>query len=266
MHRQARLFAPLRGAVKWLIAINVAVFVLQSILIAVSPALGKLSDQVFALSPGAVLHGWLWQLVTYAFMHADTGHVLFNMFTLWVFGAGVEDALRRKRFVAFYLMCAVFGAVITVLVSGNAAFARSSLGASGAVMGVAMAFGLLYGNTEIYMIPFPVPFKAKYLVALYMGMDILGLLRSEGGIAYFIHLGGALFGFFYIRVLYPGHLRSAGPLAGLRNAWYRWKRRRAGKKFEVYMQQLEKQSEEETGPDSLPPGKKNGEHRGPWIN
>lgn len=300
MPGQLRLFPPFRGAVKWLIIVNAAVFILQSLSVAFSARLEVVTVHFLGLSANEVLNGWLWQVVTYSFMHGDTSHILFNMLTLWVFGPAVESALGAKRFTRFYLYCAAFGAVITVLSSLRGSFgmgpSEHSIGASGATMGVMLGFGLLYANSEIYLIPFPIAFKAKYLVALFMGLDILGLLRQESNTAYFIHLGGAVFAFFYIRFFYrhramstaymgrgvsdgyyerprerSARLTFPNPLAGLRDWYYRWKRRRAAKQFEVYMREhgggpYVDPLAEDHDPRDKAPQKKNGESREPWVH
>jgi len=300
MAGELRLFPPFRGAVKWLIVINAAVFILQSISVAFSPRLEVVTVHFLGLSANEVRYGWIWQIVTYSFMHSGTSHILFNMLTLWVFGPGVESAFGKRRFTVFYLLCAAFGAVITVLASVRGSFgmgpSEHSIGASGAVMGVMLAFGLLYANSEIYLIPFPVAFKAKYLVALFMGLDILGLLRQESDTAYFIHLGGAVFAFFYVRFLYrhrgmatayigrglsdgyderpragSTRLPLANPFARLRGAYYRWKRRRAARQFEVYMREhgggtYVDPLAEDHDPRDKSPQKKNGESREPWVH
>jgi membrane associated rhomboid family serine protease len=139
---------------------------------------------------------WPWQLVTYAFLHGSFGHILFNMFALWMFGVQIENRWGSNRFALFYFVCVV-GAAITHLF-----FITSpvpTIGASGGVFGVLLAFGMMFPNQPIYLY-FLFPIKAKWLV---IGLGVLelwaGFSGTQAGVANFAHLGGMLFGFAMIQ-------------------------------------------------------------------
>ncbi len=132
-----------------------------------------------------------YQLVTHMFAHANFFHILFNMYALWMFGTVLERVWGPKRFLIFYLVCGLAAGIAQMLLSDG-----PSIGASGAVMGLLGAFGYLFPNTQFYIIPIPVPIKAKYLVMIVAAIDIFGGFHPGGSdnIAHFAHLGGLVMG------------------------------------------------------------------------
>lgn len=133
-----------------------------------------------------------YQLVTYMFAHSDQFfHILFNMYALWMFGAQLEKVWGPKKFLIFYLACGVAAGVSQLFLSNGAA-----VGASGAVMGLLAAFAYLFPNVEFFIIPFPFPLKAKYMVMIYAGIDLFGGLHPGAldNVAHFAHLGGLVAG------------------------------------------------------------------------
>ena len=279
-------FPPFTRAVKWLVIINAAVYLLMLILGAVAPALERLITVGGALMPALVFRGWIWQLITYCFLHAGLFHVLFNMLTLWMFGSQLESDWGYNRFLEFYFYCAFAAAVVTVSISylgtapGFGFLGISPLtvtvGASGAIYGVMVAFAVLHGDQEFMLFPLPINIKAKYLVGILIFISLAGAFQGMGAgrrgesVAYFAHLGGALFGWIYVRFLPRRGLMSGASESafGLRNAYYRWKRRRAARKFEVYMRKHDRaEFFDEYGNYRPPDEKGNGEtRRPPWVN
>ncbi|MCB0716740.1 MAG: rhomboid family intramembrane serine protease [Chitinophagaceae bacterium] len=149
-----------------------------------------------------------YQIATHMFAHATYSvgggvnffHILFNMFMLYMFGRILENVWGGKRFLFFYLACGVGAAAAHLAMQyfmGGYSFA---IGASGAVMGVFVGFGYLFPNTELMIIPIPIPIKAKWLVLAYIAFDLFGGFggMSSDGIAHFAHLGGALTGFLIV--------------------------------------------------------------------
>lgn len=133
-----------------------------------------------------------WQLVTHMFAHAGFPHILFNMYGLWMFGSVLERTWGPKRFLIFYMVCGLAAGLAQALLVKDA----PAVGASGAIMGLVGAFGILFPNTEFFIIPFPFPIKAKYLVFIMAGIDLFGGLHpgSADNIAHFAHLGGLVMG------------------------------------------------------------------------
>lgn len=187
--------------VRTLLLINSAVYLLQALTSGHGLIEGRLAlwpDQVFH-------HGALCQLITYLFLHGSLLHLLFNMFTLWMFGSDVERSLGAKRFLSFYLITGVCAALFHLLF--NAHSAHPVLGASGAIYGVLVAFALLYPEREITLLLFfvlPVHLKAKYLAAIFMAISLVAGIQSQitgagEGIAHLAHLGGGLAGLLLLR-------------------------------------------------------------------
>lgn len=180
----------------------------------------------FGLTPYDVTHKfYLWQLGTYIFLH-DTGqilHILFNMLGLWMFGSDLERLWGPKRFTQFFFICGVGGGLLmTVLRPGSTAV---TIGASGALYGILLAFGMLFPDRIIYWIIFPIP--AKWFVLIMGAIAFVSSLGASGsGIAHVAHLGGMLCGFLY--------LKGGGMGGGLRWRYNQWQRNRLRKKFEVY--------------------------------
>ena len=246
-------FPPFTRAVKTLIIANVAVFVLMLLFRLTVPSLEAYAG-FFYLNPSAVVHGWLWQLVTYSFFHGGLMHLLFNMLGLWMFGSQFEMDFGTRRFWEFYFWCVVGAALTTVAVGALGLIGvqllpiplfrimaniwySSTLGASGGVYGLLIAFGILNGDRQVYIFPFPIAIKARYVVAIWLFISFVNAFSGANGVAEFAHLGGALFGWIYIRFVPRYGLQTAASesVFGIRNRYYKWKRRRAAKKFEVYM-------------------------------
>lgn len=271
---------PFTKAVKWLIIINAGVFLLIKLLQAAEPELGDALFAILALIPQLVIHGWIWQLVTYSFVHNGVFHLLFNMLALWMFGAQFESDWGHKRFLEFYFFCVLGAALITVAVGytgiGGVTPLTKTVGASGGIYGILMAFGLLYGDRQIMLFPIPISICAKYFVA---GIAFIALVSAIGAatpgqgqsIAYLAHLGGLLFGFLYIKFLPRRGLvfGATEQYFGLRNSYYRWKRRRAARKFEVYMLKHDRKVTFDEHGNYVPPEeaeKKNGGTKSGWVN
>ena len=141
-----------------------------------------------------------WTFVTYMFVHAGLLHLLANMLMLYVFGTAVESRLGSRNFLIYYLFCGVGAAVFSLLLAGITPVA-SFVGASGAVLGVAVAFALFWPDAELLVFPIPVPIKARTLVIVLVALDVIGSQLWPGdGIAHLAHVGGALFGYLYFRI------------------------------------------------------------------
>ncbi|MEW6060722.1 MAG: rhomboid family intramembrane serine protease [Bacteroidota bacterium] len=151
--------------------------------------------QAFALWPLGYGFGF-WQLFTYMFMHANFTHILFNMLALWMFGMELEHVMGSRKFLIFYLLCGFGGGLANLLIAPMFTSVGPTVGASGAVYGVLLAFGMLFPDRPIYVY-FLLPIKAKYFVVMYMALEIFSI-GSMDGIAHFAHLGGALVGFLYL--------------------------------------------------------------------
>lgn len=141
-----------------------------------------------------------WQLLTYGFMHGDIMHLLFNMFMLWMFGRELENIMGSQRFLIYFMTCVVGAGVVQLLVAGMQGSVYPTVGASGGVFGLLLAFGMAFPNRMIMLLFPPIPMKAKYMVILFGLFELyLGVSGGAPGVANFAHLGGMLFGFLLLR-------------------------------------------------------------------
>lgn len=268
---------PFTRAVTWLLGINTAIFLLQELLSLFR--LDIINDYIsyyFALKPVFVVHGWIWQLLTYSVLHLTIWHLLGNMIGLWMFGSAIESAWGTRRFLELYWLGVVGAALTTVALSYSHLLGdptKSTIGASGGVFAILMAFGMLFGDNEIMLIPFPFTMKAKYFVGILIVVTLAFAMTGGGQVAYVAHLGGLLFGYLYTRRGPKAAMVNTGfseRYYGLRNSYYRWKRRRAAKKFEVYMSKHDRQVHFDEHGNYIPPDddprKGNGGGKSGWVN
>jgi membrane associated rhomboid family serine protease len=174
-----------------LIVINALVFAVQMMLDGPEEKISKM----IALWPYNSGFFKPYQLVTHMFAHGGWLHILLNMYALWMFGTALERAWGPKRFLIFYLTCGLAAGVTQMLLSNDPA-----VGASGAIMGLLAAFAYLFPNTQFFIIPFPFPIKAKFIVAIYAAYDLFGGVHpgAADNIAHFAHLGGLVMGFILV--------------------------------------------------------------------
>ena len=145
-----------------------------------------------------------WQLLTYGFMHGSLPHLLFNMLALFMFGAPLEHTWGNRRFLTYFLVCVAGAGVLQLIVGwwtiANGGAAYPTLGASGGVFGILLAYGMLFPNQRVMLLFPPIPMKARTLVILYGAIELmLGFTGLQPGVAHFAHLGGMLFGWLLIR-------------------------------------------------------------------
>ncbi len=267
---------PFTKAVTWLLAINTGVYLLMELL-----GLARLGDAVrfvfdyFELLPNAVIHGEIWQIVTYSFLHIGFMHWFGNMIGLWMFGSAFEGAWGTRRFVELYFVGVVGAAITTIALSYTHVLGSPfvpTVGASGGVFAILIAFGMVFGENEIMLIPFPFLIKAKYFVAILIVVTLALAMAGGGNVAYVAHLGGLFFGYLYVK-RGPRKVANLGLVEryyALNNSYYRWKRRRAARKFEVYMRKHDRDVHFDEHGNYIPPdddtGKGNGGSKSGWVN
>lgn len=227
--------------VRWLLIANAVSFVLY-FLAARSPYASLFSG--LALSPRAVLTQFaLWQLVTYMFLHSPLGfgHILINMLSLWMFGGPLEDVWGTRRFLHFYFFCGIGAGLCVVALNTLVGSADTrTIGASGAVYGVLIAFAMLFPRAIIHLfLTFPI--EARWFVLILGAIVFLSAVGDTGGgITHFAYLGGLLFGYLWIRIYgrrpsLARTARRAGLMATLERRYREWKLQRARKRFQVYL-------------------------------
>lgn len=220
---------PMTPAIKILIIVNVVVYLVSMIVPEIVIRLGLRPDQVFG-------HFAIWQPVTYLFLH-DTrgfGHILFNMLALWMFGTELERMWGTRFFTKYYFVTGVGAAVTTLLWSisplpyAETIYHTVTIGASGAIYGLLLAYALYFPNRLIY-IYLIIPIPVKYFVMIMGAIAFLSSLGTSGSdVATVAHLGGLVVGYLYLRGL------RGRPLDELKYRWLKWKMNRARGRFDVY--------------------------------
>ena len=230
-------FPDFRGFTRGLILWNVGAYFLMLLLgLVAAPFAGEIL-RITALIPFLFLHGYLWQLVTYCFIHQGILGTALEMLSLWFLGSFLESH-HGPRWLAELYFTSVIGAGLAAV--GLSVFMHvdnvAIAGSFGGIFGLLVAFGVLYGDMEFMLFPLPMTMKAKYLVMVYM-LIAVAMVFSASRVYALAQLGGALAGFLYIKAApRRGYaFATSERYFGLRNNYYRWKRRRAARKFEVYM-------------------------------
>ena len=216
---------PISTTLKTLIAANVAAFVITSLMPVLKDYLG--------LVPKLVLERFeLWQLATYMFLHGGIFHILFNMLALWMFGAELERIWGTRYFLKFYFVTGIGAAALTVLFSllpfdlARVVYLSNTMGASGAIYGLLLAYAMYFPDRPILLVVFPVP--ARIAVAILGAIALFSSLSESGGVANATHLGGLLVAYLFLKGA------RMHPLAEVKYRYLKWKINRVRKKFDVY--------------------------------
>jgi len=237
---RSRLYGYFPAGIKWLLISNTVVFIVWTL----GPN-GFQQDVLTNLALNKVLsYKLVWQLFTYQFLHVSVFHLVFNMLALWMFGSPLETDWGTQRFMRYYLTCGVGAGLcdltLNLILGGRA----PTIGASGAIYGVLLAFGVCYPEQTVLM-NFLFPIKAKYMVMIYGAIALYGSMGTlNSGVSNIAHLGGMAVGFIYLKSRMP---RTQLRLPDFQGAYNQWKLERAKRKFQVYM-------------------KKHGGGQGPWVN
>jgi membrane associated rhomboid family serine protease len=234
-------FPPFAGTVRKLVFANVAIFFIILLLQLFAPELTHTLLGHLLLTPSLIARGEIWQLVTYSFLHFGILDILFTMLTLWFCGSLLEGAYGSRWLRELYFTSAIGGAILGSILSFTRILHMSpnSLG-SGAwagLFGVLIAIAVRMGETEFMLFPLPFTIRAKYMVAIDILIAMAIVLRDQGAFGALLQLSGAVSGYLFVRYA-PRRGLALGVTEqyfGIRNAWYRAKRRRAARKFEVYM-------------------------------
>jgi membrane associated rhomboid family serine protease len=266
-------FPPFRGAVRQIILGSTAIYVVILLLMAFAQPTGQTILALGILDPVHIHQGWLWQFVTYAFMYVDPLDFVLSLLGIYFLGAAVEE---RVGFGGFYLL--FFGSVVLSALAGFAlSFTRvvaqgPAWGSGAAANAILMVFYLFFRGAPIMLFPIPIQIPVKWIVLFTAGVETAYLLLSHFALFYFILLLGLGAGYILYIALFTKKVSFSLGLAerfyGMRNAYYRWKRRRAARKFEVYMRQHNRQVNFDEHGNYIPPedDKKNGGSKSGWVN
>ena len=259
-------FPDFRGLTRKLVLWNLGTFFVLLVLgVASKPAAFTIVSWT-ALVPPYVLHGRIWQLLTYSFVHQGILNTAFELLSLWFLGSFLESN-HGSRWLGEIFFVSVLGAGLAAIALYFALPGGGGVltGCYGGLFGLLIAFGVLYGDMQFMLFPLPMMIKAKYLVGVYL-LIALAMLFSDQRFFAFAQLGGALFGYLYIRVA-PRRgfaLASSERFYGLRNSYYIWKRRRAARKFEVYMRKQNRDVHFDKDGRYIDPDKDPNDRR--WMN
>jgi membrane associated rhomboid family serine protease len=226
---------PLTPMVKKLIIITSAAFVLTYIPLQIFQSdIFAYPFAWFSLQSDLVIHRlYVWQLVTYLFLHGGWFHIIFNMFALWMFGSDLESTWGGRKFLFYYFLTGIGAGILDVTLNAlfRSTMPSATIGCSGAVYGLLLAYGMLFPERLIYLYMI-IPIKAKWFVVIMGAIEFVSSFGSGSGVSHFAHLGGMLFGYIYLRgwsLPYRWQLQ-----------YHEWRRAQLRKKFEVYMRDQEK--------------------------
>ena len=248
---------PFAGAVRAIILVSTAIYVLILLSNAFAPALGQLLIGLGLLSADTVLHGQVWRLLTYGFINIDPLNFVLSMAGVYFLGSAVQGAIGSRRFAELYISSLVVAAALGCLIALVGIGSGPAYGAGPATNAILMAFFLLYRDQPIMIFPLPLQNPAKYIVIFTAAIEVAYLLLSHFALFYLVLLSGLLAGYLWFSVRMAQ--RSSRPpamglgrglsdrayavapakhepfMARMKNAYHRWKRRRMARKFEVYM-------------------------------
>lgn len=194
IHRYRPDNSALPSIIFGLLIANGLVFALQNL----QPRFTMINFALWPIGSGSPFAPW--QLLTYGFLHGDLTHLFFNMFGLWMFGSDVQRLMGPKRFLTYFLVCVVGAGVVQLVVAGAQGGVYPTVGASGGVFGILLAYGLAFPNRVVVPLFPPIPMKARTFVIVFGLLELyLGVSGGAPGIANFAHLGGMAFGFLLLR-------------------------------------------------------------------
>jgi membrane associated rhomboid family serine protease len=192
-----------------LIVANVALFLLYT---SVGDVLAPLALWPIGASQFTGVGFAPWQLVTYAFLHGNIMHLLFNMFALYMFGGAIEQVFGSRRYLAYYVVCVISAALTQLLVAMMTGGFYPTVGASGGVFGLLLAYGLYFPNNRVMLLFPPIPMPARVFVTVYAVLElVMGVSGVQSSVAHFAHLGGMVGGYLMLR-----YWKGGGP------TWRRW--------------------------------------------
>jgi membrane associated rhomboid family serine protease len=265
---------PFRGAVRQIILASVAIYVVILLLVAFAPAIGHMVLALGVLDPARIQQGWLWQFITYGFMYVDPLDFAFSLVGVYFLGWAVEDRIGPLAFHGLFFGSLFLSGLAGFLLSLTHVVAQgTALGSGAATNGILMVFYLFNRGAPIMLFPIPIQIPVKWIVLFTAAIETAYLLLNHFALFYFVLLLGLGAGYVWY-LLFAGRRVKTGlseRVYGLRNNYYRWKRRRAARKFEVYMRKHDRKvTFDEHGnyipPDDLDPKKKNGGSKSGWVN
>jgi membrane associated rhomboid family serine protease len=225
-------------AVKTLLIVTIGLFIAQYVAEFIPfGEYGNVNGAViwyFGMTPAHVFRGYLWQPLSYMFLHGGFMHLIFNMLAVWMFGVDLERRWGKTAFYRYYFVCGVGAALTTLFVSllplasTRAIYVIPTIGASGSVYGLLLAYAMFFPNRIIYYFIFPIPVRIYVLLAGLLVLYESARGGAGGGVAHFAHLGGLIFGYLYLS------MGRGGPWAEIKYRYVKWRMNRLKKRFDVH--------------------------------
>jgi membrane associated rhomboid family serine protease len=266
-------FPRFTGAVRTMILVSTAIYIAIVLLWAVRQPWASTVLAVGGLSPELVRRGWVWQLLTYGFVELDPRNFLFTMLGVFFLGSAVQERIGARAFLNLYFTSLIGAGLLACLLAWLGLGFGSAFGAGAAVNAILMVFYLFNRDAPIMLLFVPIPIPVKYIVIFTAAVEAVYLLLSHYALYFVVLLLGLVMGYVWHRFLWRRATVSglvSKRVLDVRNAYYRWKRERAKKKFQVYMRKHEndpKQYFDEYG-NFKPPGEKDKKDQGQggWVN
>jgi membrane associated rhomboid family serine protease len=257
---------------RFIILLTLGIWVMIILLVAFERPLATAIVNLGSLDPGLVLRGALWQLATFPFIHVDPTHVLFALLGVYFIGGPVQDRVRSRGFIELYLVSSILAGLAGVLLSMTGRMGGgTALGAGCAANAILMVFYLMNRGTSIMLFPLPFQIPVLWVVVAIGGIEAAYFILTGFSLFYLVQLLGLGSGYVWYSFMWRHSILGTldAQLASMRNGYYRWKRRRAAKKFQVYMRKHEhdpKQYFDEYGNFKPPDDKKKDGGPGGWVN
>lgn len=265
-------FPPFRGAVRQIILASVAIYVVILLLMSFAPATGQALLNFGILDPAHIRQGWFWQFITYPFMYMDPLDFVLSLLGIYFLGGAVEDRIGFSGFYIFFFSSVILSGVAGFCLSLTHVIAQGpAFGSGAAANAILMLFYLFNRTAPIMLFPIPIQIPVKWIVLFIAAIETAYLLLSHFALFYFILLLGLGAGYVLHQALFGRNvsLRLSEQYYKLRNSYYRRKRRRAARKFEVYMRKHDRQVSFDEHGNYIPPDdnhKKNGGSDSGWVN
>jgi membrane associated rhomboid family serine protease len=264
---------PFRGAVRQIIIFSTAVYIIILLSMAFEPRLGHTILELGALNPPDIAHGRVWQFVTYAFMYTDPLDFVLSLVGIYFIGASVEERIGFGNFYSLFFSSLILSALAGYGLSFTHNIAQgTAFGSAAAANAILMVFYLYNRDAPIMLFPIPIQIPVKWIVIGIAAIETAYLLLNHFHILFCIALLGLGAGYFWY-LAFAGRKISLGvseKFYGLKNSYYRWKRRRAARKFEVYMRKHDRTVTFDEHGNYVPPPddnpKKNGGSKSGWVN
>ncbi|MGB8970147.1 MAG: rhomboid family intramembrane serine protease [Candidatus Sulfotelmatobacter sp.] len=267
------MLPPFRGAVRQIIIASAAIYVVILLLMSFAPAAGSAVLALGILDPAHIRQGWLWQFVTYAFMYVDPLEFVLSLLGVYFLGAAVQERVGRAAFYGLFFSSIALSGIAGFALSLTGVIARGpAWGSAAAANAILMVFYLFNRDAPLMLFPLPIQIPVKWIVLGIAGLETAYLLLNHFALFYCVSLLGLGAGYLLHAAFFSAgvSLRVSERFYEARNEYYRWRRRRAARKFEVYMRKHDRDVHFDEHGNYIPPDddqhKGNGGSKSGWVN